>query len=217
MESLKCFLVLFFAQVDWSNFASGNVWLCGKFLEYCASGGDRGGGDMKRKKGSWEGGVKVSTIFCLWKMGEIWSIVNSNVWKRFSTSFCVFLEAKCHQKETPLSHISQNQNYQDFLPPKPNSQAIGLANISKCDVLRVPGANNWTNTTVIEACHSCFRGAKGEACCEWMERKNMKSTTRRTHSVGNFQHFAEKTSAFWHFDQCQSQCHIFQIISDHGT
>jgi len=28
--------------------------------------------------------------------------------------------------------------------------AIGLANISKCDVLRVPGANNWTNTTVIE-------------------------------------------------------------------
>lgn len=31
----------------------------------------------------------------------------------------------------------------------------------------------------------CPQGAKGEACCEWMERNNMKSTTRRTHSVGN--------------------------------
>lgn len=150
MESLKCFLVLFFAQVDWSNFASGNVWLCGKFLEYCASGGDRGGGYMKRKKGSWEGGVKVSTIFCLWKMGEIWSIVNSNVWKRFSTSFCFSWGLAIKRKH--FSHFSHNQNYQDFLPPKPSSQAIGLANISKCDALRVPGANNWTNTTVIEAC-----------------------------------------------------------------
>lgn len=152
---------------------------------------------------------KVSTIFLTMKHGwNILSIVNSNVWKRFSTSFCVFLEAKCHQKETPL------QNYQDFLPSKPSSQAIGLANISKCDVLRVPGANNWTNTTVIEACHSCFQGAKGEACCEWMERKNMKSTTRRTHLVGNFQHFAE-FSAFWPVSV--EKCHIFQIISDHGT
>lgn len=35
-------------QVDRSHFASGNVWLCGKFLEYCAGGGTGVEGDFQR-------------------------------------------------------------------------------------------------------------------------------------------------------------------------
>ena len=134
-------------------------------------------------------------------MGEIfWSIVNSNVWKRFSHFFLCFSWGRpCHQKETPLSHISHNQNCKDFLPPKSSSQAIGLANISKCDVLRVPGANNWTNTTVIEACWraiAVFRVLREKPVVSEWKGTTWKSTTRRTHLVGNFQHFAE-FSAFW--------------------
>ena len=117
MESLKCFSgVVFSAQVDWSNFASGNVWLCGKFLEYCASGGTRGGGDMKRKKGIMRRRCsRCLKIFCPMKNG--WNIlVNCQLQclEAIFPLFVFFLRPALPSKGNTLSHISHNQNCKTF-------------------------------------------------------------------------------------------------------
>lgn len=181
MESLKCFLVLFELRLidpisplemygcvesSWSIvLAVGPGW------------------------GWWN--VRIMRRRCLQYSADEkwWNMVNCQWTPMFGSGFPLLLVFRpCHQKETQHSHISQN--YQELEVPRngepvvwtqnfslclPSSQAIGLANISKCDALRVPGGNNWTNTTVIEAWTA---QGKGEACCEWMERNNMKSTTR---------------------------------------
>lgn len=113
---------------------------------------------------------------------KVWNLIHSTVCfkyfklpKTLKNMSANFLMRNC-QKET--HHITPRTSLEVptgpvvwilntfWLPFQPDNsaekkscQAIGLANISKCDALRVPGANNWTNTTVIEAWTA---GAKGE-------------------------------------------------------
>ena len=140
MESLKCFSgVVFSAQVDWSNFASGNVWLCGKFLEYCASGGTRVGVIWNVKRDHEKEVFKVSkNILPYEKWVKYFGQLSTPMFGSDFPTFCVFWGRPCHQKEdTPFTHFTQSE-LQGLLPPKSSSQAIGLANISKCDYFESP-------------------------------------------------------------------------------